>query len=230
LQTRAAVINAREATAKSRHSNVSRLQELVAFKRIVAPFDGVVTRRRAEVGMLVTTGKESLFVVEDMSRVRVQANVPQAYSSQTRRGVSTTVSVPESAVPAVAGTVTRIADSVDSASRTMLAEVELDNASGRFQPGSYAQLALNLPQSDTSWTIPTNTVQMRVEGPHVALVDDRGQVEVRRVTLGRDLGSRVVVVGIRGDERLIVNPADDLVSGAQVEYSDPELAPRIAQR
>ena len=97
LETRSAIIAVREATAKSRQSNVDRLQELQIFKRIVAPFDGVVTHRTAEVGMLVTAGKESLFVVEDMSRVRIQTNIPQAYSMQARRGAAATISVPESA-------------------------------------------------------------------------------------------------------------------------------------
>ena len=98
LDTRAAIISVRDATARSRQSNVGRLQELQVFKRIVAPFSGVVTQRSAEVGMLVTAGKESLFTIEDTSRVRIQTNVPQAYSCcRARRGVVATINVPESA-------------------------------------------------------------------------------------------------------------------------------------
>ena len=230
LETRSAIIAVREATAKSRQSNVDRLQELQVFKRIVAPFDGVVTQRSAEVGMLVTAGKESLFVVEDMNRVRVQTNVPQAYSMQARRGAVATINVPESAGPAVRGTITRIADSVDSTSRTMLAEIELENSAGRFQPGSYAQVTLTMPQNGSSWTIPTNTVQMRVEGPHVAIVSDHNRVEIKRVSLGRDLGNRVVVGGIRGDEQLVVNPSDDLTSGMQVVVHGQDVSPTLARQ
>jgi multidrug efflux pump subunit AcrA (membrane-fusion protein) len=229
-QTRLAIVNAREATAKSRQSNVDRLNELQRFKRIVAPFDGVVTRRAAETGMLVSAGKESLFVIEDMSRVRVQINVPQTYSTQTAPGVPALVSVPESTAQPFAGVITRVAQSVDSTNRTMLAEIELENISNRFQPGSYAQVALSVPQDSASWTIPTNTVQMRVEGPHVAIVNDHDQVELKRVSLGRDMGSRVVAGDIRGDERLIVNPGDDLFTGMRVEVGGRELAPSIAQR
>jgi multidrug efflux pump subunit AcrA (membrane-fusion protein) len=232
LDTRAAVIAAREATAKSRQSNVDRLKELQGFKRIIAPFDGTVTSRIAEVGMLVTAGKEPLFVVEDISRIRVQLNVPQTYAMQTAPGVLASIHLPESNVPAVQGEITRIAESVDSTSRTMLAEIELDNATHHFQPGSYAQVTLAARQNSASWTIPTNTVSMRSNGPHVALVNEQSQIEMKRVTLGRDLGDRVVVAaGIRGEERLIVNPSDSLVSGSRVEINRPsETGQNVAQR
>jgi RND family efflux transporter MFP subunit len=198
----------------------------------VAPFGGVVTRRTAEIGMLVTAGTESLFVVEDTSRVRVQINVPQTYAMQTSRGVAAAVRVPESSAQAVEGTITRVAESVDSTNRTMLAEIELENYGHRFQPGSYAQVTLTAPQDNSTWTIPTNTVYMRVEGPHVATVNDQDQIEIKPVTLGRDLGARVVVSdGIRGDERLVVNPSDDLVNGVRIQISRRrELTRAVAQR
>lgn len=221
LETRSAIIDAREATVKSRQSSVDRLQELQTFKRIVAPFDGVVTQRTAEVGMLVTAGKESLFTIEDMSRVRVQINVPQTYASQTTPGVAAIISVPESSVKGVPATITRISESVDATNRTMLAEIELANTDHRFQPGSYAQVILTTPQNNASWTIPTNTVSMRVKGAHVAVVNAQDQIEIKPVSLGRDLGTRIVVVdGIQGDERLVVNPGDDLVNGLSIKVSE----------
>jgi multidrug efflux pump subunit AcrA (membrane-fusion protein) len=231
LETRAAIIQAREATAKSRRANVDRLKELQVFKRIVAPFDGVVTRRAAEVGMLVTAGKESLFTVEDMSRVRVQMNVPQAYATQVRPGLEAMIRVPESALPVVRGPITRVAESIDSTNRTMLAEIELVNAAHRYQPGSYAQVTLTTEQDSTAWTVPTNTVHMRVDGPHVAVVNQQNRVELKHVVLGRDLGNRVVVAdGIRGDERLVVNPGDSLASGTPVEVGGNDPEAQVAQR
>jgi multidrug efflux pump subunit AcrA (membrane-fusion protein) len=231
LTTRAAVITVREATANSRQANVDRLQELQRFKRIVAPFSGVISSRSAEVGMLVTAGKEPLFVVEDLSRIRVHVSVPQTYSMQTRRGTFATVILPESGLAPVAGEITRTAESVDPASRTMLAEIELDNAEHRFQPGSYSQVQLALSQGD-GWTIPTNTLSMRVDGPHVAVVDDGFHVELKRVTLGRDLGKGIIVTaGIQGSERLVVNPGDDLASGDRVKVTGSGgPIPRLAQR
>jgi multidrug efflux pump subunit AcrA (membrane-fusion protein) len=220
LDTRAAIIQARQATAKSRLSNVDRLKELQAFKRILAPFDGVITTRTAEVGMLVTAGSETVFVIEDLSRIRVQLNVPQTYAMQTAPGVLATISLPESNSPSVEAEITRIAASVDSTNRTMLAEIELDNASNHFQPGSYAQVTLATPHSSSLWTIPANTISMRVNGPHVAMVNEQNQIEIKPVTLGRDLGDRVVVAdGIHGHERLVVNPRDNLASGLHVEIN-----------
>jgi multidrug efflux pump subunit AcrA (membrane-fusion protein) len=222
LATRAAVIEARQATVNSSLANVDRLKELQSFQRIVAPFSGVITRREAEVGMLVTAGKEPLFTIEDMSRVRVQVNVPQAYAVQTRVGAVATVNLPEAAHSQTA-VVTRVADSVDPTTRTMLAEIELENGEGHWQPGSYAQVGLATAAAEATWTIPTNTLQMRVEGPHVAVVDDANHVEVRPITLGRDLGNRIMVAsGITGHERLIVNPGDDLASGAVVRTRKPD--------
>ncbi|HWB11659.1 MAG TPA: efflux RND transporter periplasmic adaptor subunit [Pirellulales bacterium] len=220
LATRAAIIEVREATAKSRESNVARLEELQTFKKIVSPFEAVVMRRSAEVGMLVTAGQDALFVLEDTSRVRVQVNVPQTYAMQTRPGVAVAINVPEATSPDVLASVTRIAESVDAASRTMLAEIELENSSHRLQPGSYVQVALTMPQEESAWTIPANTVSMRVEGPHVAVVNDLNEVEIKPVRLGRDLGKRIVVLeGITGEERLVVNPGDDLTSGIRVRIS-----------
>jgi RND family efflux transporter MFP subunit len=220
LDTRAAIVQARLATAQSRRANVDRLKELQAFKRIVAPFDGAITSRTAEVGMLVTAGKEPLFVIEDLSRIRVQINVPQTYAMQTIPGVAATVSLPESNSPRVAAQITRIADSVDATSRTMLAEIELENTITHFQPGSYAQVTLAAPQSATQWTIPTNTIAMRSNGSHIVVVNDQNQIEIKRVSLGRDLGDRVVVAdGIHGNERLVVNPNEDLVDGLAVQMN-----------
>ena len=232
LVTRAAIIDVREATAKSRQATVDRLKELQGFKRIVAPFDGIVIRRTAEVGMLVTAGQESLFAIEDMSRVRVQINVPQTYAMQTHAGVSAVVNLPESSGAAVTAQITRIAESVDSTNRTMLAEIELPNDKAHFHPGSYVQVTLGVSQDSAAWTIPTNTISMRVGGAHVVAVDDQNQIEIRRVTLGRDFGPRVVVVeGIRGDERLVVNPSDDLVSGLQIQIGkDAGAPPEVARK
>ncbi|HWB10118.1 MAG TPA: efflux RND transporter periplasmic adaptor subunit [Pirellulales bacterium] len=223
LATRAAIIEVRAATAKSRESKVARLEELQTFKKIVSPFEAVVMRRSAEVGMLVTAGQDAPFVLEDTSRVRVQVNVPQTYAMQTRPGVAVAINVPEATSPDVLASVTRIAESVDAASRTMLAEIELENSSHRLQPGSYVQVALTMPQEESAWTIPANTVSMRVEGPHVALVNGLNEVEIQPVRLGRDLGKRVVVLeGITGEERLVVNPGDDLTSGIRVRISQPQ--------
>ena len=178
--------------------------------------------------MLVTAGQGSLFVIEDMGRVRVQINVPQTYAAQTSPGVAAAISLPESSGPVVAATITRVADSVDSANRTMLAEIELENSKNHFQPGSYAQVALTTSQASSTWTIPANALAMRVGGPHVAVVNERDEIEIKPVTLGRDFGARVVVVdGIQGDERLVLNPGDDLSAGIRVKVRHRESGQEV---
>jgi multidrug efflux pump subunit AcrA (membrane-fusion protein) len=228
LQTRQAVIAAREATAQSRSANVERLKQLQAFKRIVAPFDGTVTRRNAEVGMLITAGAEPLFEVQDMTRVRVQLNVPQTTAPQVHPGASATITIPESAIEPVTGEVSRIASSIDATTRTMLAEIELDNSEIRLQPGSYAQVRLGISNDNAPWTVPFSTVRMNSSGPQVLVVDSAGRIEVRPVKLGRDLGTSIVVLeGIVGNERLVVNPTDSLAAGQQVHV---QAAGKVAQR
>jgi len=216
LTTKAAMIEAREAAAKSRQANVERLKETLRFKKITAPFDGIVTSRTAEVGMLVTAGKEALFVVEDMTKIRAQTNVPQAFAVQADIGTKVSVRLPEAGL-ATTASVTRTSDAIDIASRTMLAEVELDNTTHQYQPGSYAQTTFTTKQADAAWTIAANTLQMRVEGPHVAVVNERSEVELRPIRLGRDLGKRIVVTsGLSGNERLVVNPDEELRTGLVV--------------
>ncbi|MGE0535141.1 MAG: efflux RND transporter periplasmic adaptor subunit [Pirellulales bacterium] len=231
LATRAAVIAAREATAKSRQSNVDRLEELERFKLIIAPFDGIITRRAAEVGALITAGQEPLYVVEDMTRVRVQLQVPQTYARQTAVGAAARVSLPESPQSGIDAVVTRLADAVDPVSRTMLAEIELDNSAHEYQPGSYAQVTLTTP-STAAWTIPSNTVHMRVDGPYVVTVNDHDEIDAKPVVLGRDLGSQIVATaGIEGHERLVINPSDDLQRGDRVQVSEPQgIVPGLARR
>ena len=228
LQTRKAVIEARQATAQSRLANVERLKQLQAFQRIVAPFDGVITERKAEVGMLVTAGQEPLFTVQDMSRVRVQVNVPQANAAQLVVGSPASLSIPESGAAPVVGEITRLASSIDSSSRTMVAEIELTNPDRRLQPGSYVQVKLSAPQQNTLWTVPVNTVQMLSDGPRVLVVGADRRIEARPVKLGRDLGARITVLeGIRGGESLVVNPGDSLSSGDLVRVqATAEVASR----
>lgn len=231
LHTRDAIIAARKSTAESRRSNVQRLQELQGFQRITAPFDGVITRRAVEVGMLVSPGSEPLYAVQDMSRIRVQVQVPQTYSSRMQLGVAAVIALPESSTESVSGTITRMADAVEAASRTMTIEIELANDDHRLQPGSYSQVTLDVPQAGNSWTIPANTVSMKVDGPHVVLVDEADRIELRRVTLGRDLGSRVVVAeGIHGGERLVVNPTDDLTNGLAIRVREAGEEKLVSQR
>jgi len=233
--TRRAVIESRKAAAESAEANVRRLEELQSFQKVVAPFDGVVTQRTVEVGNLVTAGNsaagEALYQLAQTDRVRVQVPVPQAEAAGVTVGSEVVVRVPEHPDHAVSAVITRTSMSVDPTTRTLLAEIELPNTKGLFPPGIYAEVAVETRTPESTWLIPTNTVRMQVDGPHVVLATDRGQLQVRPVRLGRDFGRKVAVLeGVTGSERLVVNPTDDLRDGMPVSVEQPNSPPAVAAR
>ncbi len=212
LGTRQAAILSREATLSNQQANVRRLRELQGFKRILAPFDGVVAKRSAEVGLLVTAGSTAnprpLFRVVQADVLRVQLPMPQAFAAQVRAGDSAGVLVPEHPGRAFPARVARTAGEIDPATRTVLVELELPNREGVLLPGTYAQVKIDARRSDQAWIVPTSAVQMRPEGPRVAVVSN-GEVRMQAVELGRDHGNQVEVLkGLTGREELVANPSD----------------------
>ena len=228
LTTRSATIGTREAAAAGQAANVRRLRELQGFKRVVAPFDGVVTRRQAEVGNLVTpgsgTGARPLFGFAQTDRLRAQVQVPQGAGAGVVVGDAGRVTLTESTGRPIPAKVARTAGAVESSSRTLLVELELPNADGRLLPGAYAQVTLPV-RASASLLVPTNALLMRSDGPHVVAVGQGETLSVRRVALGRDLGAKVeIAAGLEGDERLVVNPSDELRDGQRVEVNGaPDL-------
>jgi RND family efflux transporter MFP subunit len=231
--TRQAVVASRQAALESAEANVRRLEQLQSFQRISAPFDGVVIRRAAEVGTLVTAGNsaasEVLFEVAQTDRVRVQVQVPQSEAAGVTVGSAVTVHIPEHPDQSIAAAVTRTSQAVDPVTRMLLAEIELPNREGLLPPGIYAEVAVRTRAPASTWLIPTNTVRMQVDGPHVVLADDGGRLEVRPVQLGRDFGRQVAVLeGISGAEQLVVNPTDDLRDGVPVVVERPDDGRAVA--
>jgi len=197
-------------------ANVQRLRQLQGFTRVVAPFDGVITRRNVEVGDLVDSSGKALFVLTQMDPLRVYVNVPQSYAQLVRAGQKVLVTQAELRGQAFAGEVARTAASIDPATRTMQVEINLPNRNGALLPGAYVQVELPLAGSRTL-VVPTNALLFRGEGTRVAVVDSASQVRLKPVTLGRNLGESIEVLGgIADGERLIVNPSDSLAEGDKV--------------
>ncbi len=220
LATRATVIKSREAAITVREAGVHRLGELQVFKKIVAPFDGVVTARRAEVGMLVNAGSPGavpLFCLARTDVLRIRVPVPQSYAAPLRVGDEARVSVPEHPGRTFAARVSRTAGAVDVASRTLTVELDLSNAEGLLMPGTFAEVRLTARRGDAALRVPANALLMRSAGPHVAVVSGGGTVRLQAVRLGRDNGTHVeVLTGLNGQETLVVNPTDDLEDGMRV--------------
>jgi RND family efflux transporter MFP subunit len=215
---------AKKAIVQSAQANLRRLEELQSFEKIYAPFAGVITARNTDIGQLINSGsstgpKSELFHIAAPGKLRVYVNVPEVYSRATKPGLKADLTLDEFPGRRFEGTLVRTADAIDSASRTLLVEIEVNNPTGELLTGAYAAVHLKLPGNLATFTIPVNTLLFRAEGLRVAMVKD-GKADLIPVTLGRDFGSEVeVLVGLNGDENLIVNPPDSIVSGQPVRLA-----------
>jgi RND family efflux transporter MFP subunit len=206
-----------QANLAAADANVERLRRLEAFKRVVAPFSGVITKRNVDIGDLIDTTGKPLFLLSQTDPLRVYVNVPQAYAQLVKPGQTATVTQTELHGRKFRGEVARTAASIDAATRTMQVEVSLRNQDGALLPGAFVQVDLALPPSGTV-TVPFNALLFRGEGVRVAAVDAKGTVHIRPVRLGRNFGDSVEILeGLAGGERLVVNPADSLAEGDQVQ-------------
>ncbi|MFC4276393.1 efflux RND transporter periplasmic adaptor subunit [Achromobacter aloeverae] len=202
-------------------ANEQRLRQLEGFKRIVAPFAGVITRRNVDVGDLIDAGSgRPLFVLSQTDPLRVYLNVPQSYAQRVKPGQHVVVTQAELPGQAFKGVIARTAASIDLATRTMQVEISLPNPDKMLLPGAYVQVDLHLPPGDTL-VLPANALMFRREGALVAVVDDAGKVSLRKVTLGRNYGQTVEVPqGVTATDRVVLNPADSLANGDQVAVAD----------
>jgi len=198
-------------------ANVERLRELEGFKRVVAPFAGVITRRSVDVGDLIDAGgNRPLFQLTQTDPLRLYINVPQSYAQSVKPGQQVVVTQAELPGRNFQGQVTRTAAAIEAATRTMQVEVLLPNHDGVLLPGALVQVALPL-EGSPSLVIPTNALLFRREGPRVAIVDGAGLVRLRAVRLGRDFGESVEVLeGLAPTDRIVLNPQDSLSDGDRV--------------
>ena len=215
--------DAKTAQLESARQNLQRLEQLEGFNRVTAPFDGVVTARRIDVGALVAQGNTSgqeLFHMTSTSRLRVYVQVPQAYVSLIQPGLVAELSFPEHPDRVFNAKVVSTARAIDANTRTLLTELDADNSKSELLAGSFAQVHLPLPVGLTSWRLPSNTLLFRADGLHVATVDADDRVQLKAVRVGRDFGSEIEIVsGVGADDRVIINPADSLLSGTPVRIS-----------
>ena len=208
-------------------ANVQRLRQTEGFKRVVAPFAGVITRRNVDVGDLIDAGggtSRALFVLTQADALRVYVNVPQAYAQLIRPGQQVIVTQSEVRDQQFTGTVARTGASIDAATRTMQVEIALPNADNLLLPGAYVNVQLPL-KSNVSLAIPANALLIRAEGIRVAVVDPKGIVALRPIKVGRNLGESIEVVeGVKPADVLVLNPSDSLADGDRVAIAPPEAA------
>ena len=214
---------ARKSTVSAAQANVSRLEHLVGYEKITAPFDGVITQRNTDVGALIDSGSmtpgRELFHLSSTSKLRVYINVPEVYDRAAVSGVGAYLTLTEFPGRQFHGVIARNAKAIDPASRTLLVEVDVQNPGGELLPGSYASVHLKLPSKVQAMTVPVSALLFRAEGLQVALVRN-GRTELAHVVMGRDFGETVEILsGISKDDKVIVNPSDSVVSGQQVQIA-----------
>jgi RND family efflux transporter MFP subunit len=218
---------AKSAVAEAARANVARLESLIGFTRLTAPFDGVVTSRSAQIGTLVTAGSAGaapLFTVADVSRMRAFVRVPQIHATQLRTGMAVTLSLPEYPGRAFAAKLTRTAGAIDPASGALLVELQAANPDRALKPGAYARAGFPLQSSGHAFTLlPPSALILGEQGTRVALYGAGGTVELRTITLGRDLGNVVEVIsGLAASDAVIDNPPDSLEAGDRVLVASGE--------
>jgi RND family efflux transporter MFP subunit len=205
-------------------ANVNRLKQLENFKRIVSPVDGVITRRNVDTGDLIDAGASggvarAMFVVTQTDPLRLYVNVPQTYAQLVKAGQVVSITQAELQGQKFEGKVARTAASIDAATRSMQVEIALPNAEGILLPGAFVQVSLPLATS-SRLSIPNNALMIRGDGIKVATVDAKGSVKLKAIQVGRNYGINVEVVeGLKGGERIVLNPADSLTDGDVVGFA-----------
>ncbi len=215
-------ITAAQANVNANRANVARLEQLRGFEQVLAPFDGIITARNVERGDLVSTGSAAagkpLFSIAQNTTLRIQIDVPQSEAVNIQDGQKASIDVKERLGREYAGTVVRSAGSLDSAARTMLTEVQIDNRDGSLLPGMYAQVKFTLAEPHTSLITPTSSLVIDRNGMHVVTIQNGRTIHLAPVVIGKDMGTQVEILsGIRASDTLVASPSDLLHEGQNVE-------------
>jgi RND family efflux transporter MFP subunit len=225
-----------KANAAAFAANLRVLEQQVAFKRVTAPFAGVVTARNVNVGDLITANNTSMemFHFQQTNTLRVYFRVPQANASDIHVDQPIDVVFPDQAGKTVQAKVATTSESITPNSRTLLVELHLDNPNNQIQPGSYAQVRLPADALGQLLTVPNNTLLFRAQGLQVGVVKPDNSVELRDIKVGRDFGTTIQVVqGVTPSDKVILNPADSLLTGDMVRVAQPPAsspAPAVAKK
>jgi len=212
------------ASLAAANANVRRLEQTESFKRVTAPFAGVLIRRNVDVGALVNAGNgganQELFVVADVDPIRIYVDVPEVYSGAIHRGVSARIEI--SALPGqqFTGNVVRTSDAIDPGTRTLRTEIDVPNPNGKLLPGSYAQVHFALKEDVPRLTIPANALLFRAEGPRAAVVGQDNKIQLKTVNIGRDFGTSVEILsGLAAGDSVVLGPSDSLEDGEPVQIA-----------
>jgi RND family efflux transporter MFP subunit len=234
VDTRTFTWNANIAQVKAAQANVDQLVAEESFKRLIAPFDGIVTARATDIGALINVGAAGgaqLFVVSETGKLRVFVNVPQNYVPSVPPGTKATISVPEHPGKTHSGTVEASSQAVTPSTGTTLMQLIVDNAAGEMMPGDYASIHLQMAVADHVLSVPASALIFDSKGLSVATVEADNRVLMKPVSIARDLGTVVELAsGISPTDRIIQNPPDGIGNGVLVRLADTAPAGKLASK
>lgn len=213
---------AKEAVVDANEANVKQLEAMQSFKTLAAPFDGVVTARNVELGMLISAGGsgQPLFEVSDLHRVRIYVQVPQSFSAGLKQGMAATFEMPQYPGVQFEATLSHISKSINSASHSMQVELQADNSDGKFFGGAYCNVHFNIPSDPNRLRIPSTALVVGNKGTQVAILNGNSKVVLKKVELGRDFGDSVeVLAGLTSSDRIVDNPPETLADGDNVQVA-----------
>jgi RND family efflux transporter MFP subunit len=220
---------AKKAAAASAAANVARLRDLESFKRVTAPFTGVITARNTDIGALINAGQSAgseLFRIADTKKLRVYVRVPEAFAAVTKPGLDADLRFAEHANRTFSARVVRTSNALDPIVRTLQVELELDNAKSEIFPGAYAEVHFKIPAGAETLRLPANTVLFRSAGLQVATLDSQRRVTLKSIVQGRDFGNTIEVVsGLSPNEVVVLNPPDSITDGVEVRIAPQAVAP-----
>lgn len=215
---------AKQAAVTAAQANVARLEAQEGFKRIVAPFNGIITARKTDVGALINAGSgvgPELFTAADVHEMRVYVRVPQAESAGIRNGMPATLTLPQFPDRTFPATVATTASAIDPASRSLLVELTANNPDGVLAPGTFTDVHFQLPPQPHLVRIPTSALLFRENGLKVAVVGPDGKAQIKPIRAGRDLGTQIeVLAGLSPSDIVINSPPDSLIAGETVRVAD----------
>ncbi|MBN8985251.1 MAG: efflux RND transporter periplasmic adaptor subunit [Rhizobiales bacterium] len=232
IDERTADLANKRAAVKSGEANVNRLEALTGFKKIVAPFDGVVTARNTDVGALINAGASTgpaMFVVSDIKKLRVYVDVPQSYVQMIRMGAKAEITMPGYADRTFPATVETSSQSVDASTGTTRMQLALDNPTGQLMPGSYANVRMSLDRGTAPLHIPASALVFNHQGLRVATVNAEDRIVFKPVVVARDLGKNIELAsGLAATDRVVIAPPDGIVDGDMVRVAGQDKARKPA--
>ncbi len=222
LDQRAADASNKQGLVRAAQANLDRLRVLEQYKRLTAPFDGLVTARTTDIGALINAGGGGppLFVVSETSKLRVYVNVPQSYVPNIPVGTKAQISVPEYPGRTFPATVEASAQAVDIASGTTRMQLVVDNSHAQLMTGDFTNVTFDLPHPEIAINVPASALIFNQSGLHVATVGSDNRIILKQVTITRDLGNEVEIgSGITADDRVVANPPDGIATGDKVRVA-----------